>query len=47
MSLLLRRAEGVYLPVGVCSKNDKGECINEFNIFVGTRVSVPIGWRRQ
>ena len=22
----------VYLPVGVCSKNDKGACINEFNI---------------
>ena len=32
----------MYLPVGVCSKNDKGECINEFNIFVKPQVSVPL-----
>lgn len=29
----LKGQGGGYLPVGVCSKNDKGACINEFNIF--------------
>lgn len=29
-----KEKDGGYLPVGVCSKNDKGACISEFNIFV-------------
>jgi hypothetical protein len=32
-----------YLPVGVCSKNDKGACINEFNILAEPQVSPSNG----